>query len=74
MAPADVGDPIESSLDGQASEHAVFGLVAIGGGNGHRSALVVERLLAVVIVLVPALGDQQPDAGPFVHHRVGQHV
>jgi len=74
VAPADVGDPVESGLDGQAGQHAVLGLVAIGGGDGYRAALVVKRLLAMLIVLVPALGDQQADAGPLVHHRVGQHV
>lgn len=74
MTATDVGDPVETSLHRQPGQHAVLGLVAIRGGNGHSPTLVVQRLLAVLVILVPGLGDQEPDSGPLIHHRVGQDV
>lgn len=69
-----VVDPVEASLDGQASQHAVLAAVPIRGGDVHRAALVVQRLLGVVAVLVPALRDTQLDARPLVHDGDGQRV
>ena len=78
-AAVDVGlglvvDPVEPGLHGQARQHGVLVPVPVRRGDVHRPALVVQRLLRVVAVLVPALGDPQPDPGPQVHHRDGQRV
>ena len=69
-----VVDPIEAGLDGEAGEHAVFGPIAVGGGDVDAASLVVERVGRVQALLVPALGDAQLDARPLVHDRDGQRV
>lgn len=66
--------PVESRLDRQPGEHAVLAVVAIRCGDVDGPALVVQRVDAVVHVLVPGFGDTQPDARPLVHHGHGQRV
>lgn len=46
----------------------------VRGGDVDGPPLVVERVLRMVAVLVPALGDPELHAGPHVHHRDGQGV
>lgn len=67
-------DPVEAGLHRQPGQGAVFALVPVRGGDVHGPALVVQRLLEVVSVLVPALGDPQLHPRPLIHHRDGQRV
>lgn len=67
-------NPVESGFHRQPGQSAVLALVSVRGGDVHGPALVVERLLEVVSVLVPALGDPQLHPGPLIHHRDGQRV
>lgn len=60
--------PVESGFHRQPGQSAVLALVSVRGGDVHGSALVVQRLLEVVSVLVPALCDPQLHPGPLVHH------
>ena len=66
--------PVEARLHGQPRQHAVLGLVAVRGGDVHRTSLVVQGLLRMVAVLVPALCDPQADSRPQVHDGDGQRV
>lgn len=61
-------DPVESGFHRQSGQSAVFALVSVRGGDVHGPALVVERLLEVVSVFVPPLGDPQLHPGPLIHH------
>lgn len=67
-------DPVEAGLHRQPGQRAVFALVPIRGGDVHGPALVVQGLLEVVPVLVPALCDPQLHPGPLIHHGDGQRV
>lgn len=69
-----VVDPVEPGLHRQPGQGPVLALVPVRGGDVHGPALVVQRLLEVVAVLVPALGDPQFHPGPLVHHGDGQRV
>lgn len=46
----------------------------VGGGDVDRPALVVQGVLGVVPVLVPALRHPQLHPRPHVHHGDGQGV
>lgn len=74
VRPALIVHPIESRLNRQSRQHAIFATIAIGRRDVDRSTFVVQRMLTVGNLLVPALGDAQLNAGPFVHHRNGEHV
>lgn len=69
-----VKDPVEARLDGKARQHAVLGAVAVAGGEVDGAALVVQRVLQVGVLLVPALDDAQAHARPLVHHADRQCV
>lgn len=69
-----VVDPVEAGLHRQPGQGPVLALVPVRGGDVHGSALVVQRLLKVVAILVPAFSDPQFHPGPLVHHRDGQRV
>lgn len=67
-------DPVEAGLHRQPGQGAVFALVPVRGGDVHGPALVVQGLLEVVTILVPALCDPQLHPGPLIHHGDGQRV
>ena len=46
----------------------------VWGGDVDSTSLIVQRVLWMVAVLVPALGHPQLHTGPHVHHRDGQGV
>lgn len=69
-----VVDPVEAGLDGQAGQHAVLAAVPVRGGDVHGAALIVQGLLGVVAVLVPAFCYPQLHPGPLIHHRDSQGV
>ena len=48
--------------------------VSVTGGDVQCAALVVERVLGVTVVLVPALGDAHLQSRPLVHHLYRQRV
>lgn len=74
VSPRFVVDPVESSLDGQTCQHAVFGTVAIRCRNVDAPSFVVQRVGSVQAFLVPAFRHAQFHARPLVHHRNGQRV
>lgn len=67
-------DPVESGLHRQPGQGAVLALVSVRRGDVHGPALVVQRLLEVVAVLVPTLGDPQLHPRPLIHHGDRQRV
>lgn len=69
-----VVDPVEAGLNCQSSQHGVLVAVAVRGRDVDRPSLIVERLLRMVAVLVPALCDPEAHPRPQVHHRDGQRV
>lgn len=66
--------PVEARLDGKSGEHSVFAAIAIGRGDVDGSALVVQRIDGVEVVLVPAFRHPQLHARPLIHHRDGEDV
>lgn len=66
--------PVEAGLHCQPRQQSVLIAVAVRRGDVHGAAFVVQRLLRMVPVFVPALGHPQLHAGPLVHHRDGQGV
>lgn len=69
-----VVNPVEASLHCQPRQHAVFITVTVRGGDIHCSAFIVQRILKVIAVFIPALGDPQLHAWPHDHDRDGQRV
>lgn len=69
-----VEDPVEAGLDGEAGQHAVLAAVAVAGRQVHGPALVVQRVVHVRVLLVPALDHPQPHPRPLVHHADRQRV
>lgn len=66
--------PVEAGLHCQTCQQSILIAVAVRRGDVHCAALIVQGLLRVVTVFVPALGHPQLHAGPLVHHRDGQGV
>lgn len=63
-----VVDPIEASLNSQTGQHSVLRFVPIVCGYIHGTALVVERVWRVHVILVPALDYSQFNIWPLIHH------
>ena len=67
-------NPIKPSFNRQTREQSVLAPVSVRGCQIHRPTLVVEAVLGVVGLLVPALRHTEPQPRPLVHHGDSQGV